>query len=114
MSETVFHKILRGEIPARIIYEDESVFAIRDIHPVADTHILVIPKKTIPRVTALTHDDEIIVGHMVTVAKELADDEGVSQTGFRLVMNCGENGGQTVEQLHLHLIGGRQFAWPPG
>ena len=103
----IFCKILSGEAPASIIYRDELVTALRDIHPIARTHILVIPNRHIDSVNALNPDDDLLVGHMVLVAKELAAKEGVAENGYRLIINTGAHGGQTVPHLHLHLIAGR-------
>ena len=114
MSETIFHKIIRREIPADILHEDELCIAIRDIQPVSPCHILIIPKQTIPSVNDLTADDRQLVGHLVLVAQQLAAREGVDESGYRLVFNCGSDGSQSVFQLHLHLVGGREFGWPPG
>lgn len=114
MEDTVFHKIMRREIPAPLLRDTPDFIAIRDINPIAPTHILIIPRKSIPRLTALTADDAALVGSLVLAAKEIASELGLDADGYRLVFNCGEHGGQTVEQLHLHLVGGRPFAWPPG
>lgn len=114
MSDTIFHKIIRKEIPAEILYEDEQCVAIRDIQPVSPTHLLIIPKKTVPTVDSLTAADEALMGHLVVVGSKLAKQAGLTDGGYRLVLNCGEDGGQTVFQLHLHLLGGRVFGWPPG
>jgi histidine triad (HIT) family protein len=114
MTDTIFHKIIRKEIPANLLYEDEQAIAIRDINPVAPVHILLIPKKTIPDANSISFADASAVGHLFTVAARLAEQEGIAADGYRLVINCGENGQQTVQQLHLHLIGGREFSWPPG
>jgi|SRR5664280_2425013 histidine triad (HIT) family protein len=103
----IFCKILSGEAPASIIYRDELVTALRDIHPIARTHILVIPNRHIDSVNALNPDDDLLVGHMVLVAKELAAKEGVAENGYRLMINTGAHGGQTVPHLHLHLIAGK-------
>ena len=114
MADTVFHKIMRKEIPTTIVYEDEQLVAFRDVSPVADTHLLIVPRKTIPSVAQATAADATLLGNMVLVASELAHREGISDSGYRLVINCGGDGGQSVDQLHLHLLGGRSFSWPPG
>jgi histidine triad (HIT) family protein len=114
MAETIFHKIMRKEIPATIVHEDEQVVAFRDNSPVANTHILIVPRKTVPSVAEATAADATLLGHMVLVAAELARKQGISESGYRLVFNCGGDGGQSVPQLHLHLLGGRSFSWPPG
>jgi histidine triad (HIT) family protein len=103
----IFCKILSGEAPASIIYRDEQVMAFRDIHPIAHTHILIIPKRHIASVNDLEPGDEALVGHMLMVAKALAAQEGVAENGYRLMINTGAHGGQTVPHLHLHLIAGR-------
>lgn len=114
MSDTIFGKIIRREIPADIVYEDEDVLAFRDVNPQAPTHILIIPKKTIPTVNELTAADAGLVGKMVLAAKQIAAEKGLADKGYRLVINCNTAGGQTVYHLHLHLLGGRQLTWPPG
>ena len=103
----IFCKILSGESPANIIYRDEQVTAFRDIHPIARTHILIIPNRHIASVNELGAGDEGLVGHMLLVAKELAKQEGVAERGYRLMINTGAHGGQTVPHLHLHLIAGK-------
>jgi histidine triad (HIT) family protein len=103
----IFCKILSGEAPASIIYRDEQVMAFRDIHPIAHTHILIIPKRHIASVNDLEPGDEALVGHMLMVAKALAAQEEVAENGYRLMINTGAHGGQTVPHLHLHLIAGR-------
>ncbi|MCO5182488.1 MAG: HIT domain-containing protein [Anaerolineae bacterium] len=104
---TLFAKIVRGEIPSDTVYQDEQVTAFRDINPAAPTHILIVPNRVIPTVNDLTTDDEQLVGHMVLVAKLLAEQEEIAEDGFRLIINCNKNGGQVVYHLHLHLLGGR-------
>jgi histidine triad (HIT) family protein len=108
MSEdTLFSKIVRGDIPADIVHQDDLVTAFRDIAPQAPTHILVVPNRVIPTADDVTPDDEAVVGRMVRVAGELARAEGIAHDGYRLIMNCREHGGQEVYHLHLHLLGGR-------
>ncbi len=114
MSDTVFDKIIRREIPADIVYEDEQVLAFRDINPAAPVHVLIIPKKSIPTINDLDEADEPLVGHLFTVAARLARELGCDQNGYRVVMNCNRDGGQSVYHIHLHLLGGRQMQWPPG
>ena len=104
---TIFEKIIAGELPADIVYQDDQVTAFRDINPAAPTHILVVPNKTIPTVNDIQPEDEPLVGHMIYVAKLLAEKEGIAEDGYRLIINCNKNGGQEVFHLHLHLIGGR-------
>jgi histidine triad (HIT) family protein len=110
----IFCKILSGETPATIIYRDDQVTAFRDIHPIARTHILIIPNRHIASVNELEAGDESLVGHMVLLAKELAAQEGVAENGYRLMINTGAHGGQTIPHLHLHLIAGnlaRFLSW---
>ncbi|MFN8389277.1 MAG: histidine triad nucleotide-binding protein [Bdellovibrionota bacterium] len=114
MSDTIFHKIIRKEIPAEMLHEDEHCIAIRDIHPVGPVHILVIPKKTLPGLSDAQSDDKELLGHLLLTATKLAQSEGLTAAGYRVVVNSGEDGGQTVGQLHIHLVGGRAFGWPPG
>ncbi len=104
---TVFEKIIRGELPADIVYRDEQVTAFRDIRPAAPTHILIVPNRPIPTVNDVRPEDEPLLGHMIYVAKLLAEQEGIAQAGYRLIVNCNQHGGQEVFHLHLHLIGGR-------
>jgi histidine triad (HIT) family protein len=111
--KTIFAKIIDREIPATIVHEDDRCLAFRDIMPAAPTHILVIPKKPIDKVENMTEEDGPLIGHLVYVATRIAAKEGLGD-GYRLVMNDGPMGGQTVFHLHLHLLGGRQMAWPPG
>jgi histidine triad (HIT) family protein len=113
MSETIFSKIIRREIPADIVYEDDLVLAFRDIQPQAPVHILVIPKQPIKSIATVTSADREILGHILVVIQQIAAKEGLSK-GYRVVTNIGEDGGQTVSHLHFHLLGQRQMAWPPG
>jgi histidine triad (HIT) family protein len=112
--ETLFTKIIAGEIPADIVYEDDAVLAFRDINPQAPTHVLIIPKKPIPTINDLTEEDSALIGKLFLVAKKIAADEGFADDGYRVVMNCNEAAGQTVFHIHLHLLGGRSLSWPPG
>lgn len=115
MGETIFSKIIRKEIPADIVYESETVLAFRDINPQAPVHILIIPKIQIPsarEINGLEHGK--LLGEMIDAANKIAKEEGIYESGFRLVFNTGENGGQDVYHLHLHLLGGRKMKWPPG
>ena len=111
---TIFSKIIAKEIPARIAYEDDLCLAFHDIDPKAPVHILVIPKKEIPRVAATTEADEPLLGHLIYVAQTVAKQEGLHGTGFRLVINNGRDGGESVPHLHVHVLGGRPMGWPPG
>jgi histidine triad (HIT) family protein len=110
MAETVFDKIIRKEIPADILYEDEEVLAFKDIRPLAPVHVLVIPKKRIASITELDQADGPLVGKMILVAKSVAEDLNISEKGYKLLIRVGEHGGQEVAHLHLHLIGGAELA----
>jgi histidine triad (HIT) family protein len=114
MGETIFGKIIKKEIPAEIVYEDDEVLAFKDIAPQAPVHILIIPKKEIPTSNDIADEDAPLIGKLFVVAKKLARDFGVADSGYRLVINCNRDAGQAVYHLHLHLLGGRKFAWPPG
>jgi histidine triad (HIT) family protein len=113
MAETIFSKIIDRKIPARIEHEDDRCLAFHDVAPQAPTHVLVIPKRPIPSLADLEPADEALVGHLVMVATQLAAKLGLGD-GYRLVVNCGRDGGQSVDHLHVHLLGGRQMHWPPG
>ena len=110
---TIFEKIIAREIPADILHEDEHCIAIRDIDPQAPTHFLVIPKQVIPRIGEAQQEDQAVLGHLLLVAGKVARMEGVEK-GFRVVINNGSKGGETVPHLHIHVLGGRQMNWPPG
>ena len=110
MDDCVFCKIVAGEIPADILYQDEGLIAFRDINPLAPTHLLIIPKKHVPSLTELSEAESSIIREMVNTANQLAKSEGVAESGYRLVINCGKQGGQLVPHLHLHLLGGRQLS----
>jgi len=114
MSKTIFQKIIDREIPARIAHEDDLCIAIHDINPQAPVHVLVIPKQPIARVGAASAADQAVLGHLLLTAGSLAKKLGVSESGYRLVINSGPDGGETVPHMHVHLIGGRQLTWPPG
>lgn len=113
-SDCLFCKILRNEIPADIVYESDTAVAFRDINPQAPTHVLIIPRKHIATINDIEEDDHAIIGSLYAAARETAQAEGFSDEGYRAVMNCNEAAGQTVFHIHLHLLGGRQFSWPPG
>ncbi len=113
MSDTLFTKIINREIPADIVYEDDLCLAFRDINPQAPVHILVVPKKPVPRVIDANTDDQSLLGHLLLKAGEIAKNEGHGDA-FRLVVNNGEAVGQTVFHLHIHILAGRGFNWPPG
>lgn len=112
MTETIFSKIIRKEIPATILYEDDLSLAFRDVNPQAPVHFLVIPKKPIINLSDATEADQSLLGHLLLVASKVAAQEGL--TGFRLVTNNGAEAGQTVFHLHIHVLGGRSLNWPPG
>ena len=114
MSETLFSKIINREIPAEILYEDEDVLAFRDISPQAPVHFLVIPKQVIPTLNDVQPEQAEVIGKMVLAAQQIAREQGVAEGGYRLVMNCNEDGGQTVYHIHMHVLGGRPMSWPPG
>ena len=111
--DTVFDKIIRREIPAQIVYEDNLCLAFKDINPQAPVHILVIPKKLIPQLSDTESQDHALLGHLLLTAKRVAAEVGL-ENGYRIVINNGPDGGQTVYHLHLHILGGRQMKWPPG
>ena len=104
---TLFEKIIAGEIPADIVHRDERAIAFRDIAPKAPTHILIVPIKPIPTADDISDDDEALIGHLFTVARDLARREGIAENGYRLIVNCRDHGGQEVYHLHLHLLGGK-------
>lgn len=115
MSDCIFCKIANGEIPSQFIYEDESVAAFRDLNPQAPEHILIVPKKHVAKIIDFTAEDKDLAAHIfVDVVPEIAKKIGVDESGFRIVINTGEEGGQTVGHLHVHLLGGRKMTWPPG
>jgi histidine triad (HIT) family protein len=113
MSKTLFEKIIAREIPAAIVYEDNLVLAIRDINPQAPVHVLMFPKKPVPRIAEATPDDHKLLGHILLKAAEVAKKLDL-RSGYRLVINNGADGGETVPHLHVHILGGRHMAWPPG
>ena len=114
MNDCVFCRIIAGEAPGEIVYTDELATAFRDIHPVAPVHILIVPNKHIASVNDLTPDDEPLVGHLFSVARQLAREQGIDGSGYRLIVNTGPNSGQAVFHLHLHLIGGQRMRFPMG
>ena len=113
MSKTIFKRIIDREIPADIVYEDDQCLAFRDVTPQAPTHVLVIPKKEIANLEALTDGDAALVGHIWIVIRNVARQLGLKE-GYRVVVNCGPQGGQSVDHLHFHVLGGRNMQWPPG
>ncbi|HXR46170.1 MAG TPA: histidine triad nucleotide-binding protein [Candidatus Limnocylindrales bacterium] len=114
MSKTLFEKIIAREIPAQIVYEDDLVLALRDINPQAPKHVLIIPKKVIPRLAEAKADDQPLLGYLLLKAAEVAGQLGLNEGGYRLVINNGADGGETVPHLHVHILGGRYMNWPPG
>ena len=108
--DCIFCQIVAGKVPGEIIYQDEEVIAFPDISPQAPTHLLIIPKRHIPSLTHLSEAESSLIGQMVNIAKQLAKSEGISENGYRLVINCGEQGGQLVPHLHMHLLGGRKLS----
>jgi len=115
MSEkTLFSRIIDGEIPGDFVHQDEHCVAIRDIAPQAPVHILIIPRRPLPGIQDAQASEQALLGHLLLVGRQLAENEGLLANGFRLVINAGEDGGQSVAHLHVHLLGGRRLQWPPG
>ena len=114
MSKTIFQRITDREIPARIAHEDDLCIAIHDLSPQAPVHVLVIPKKLIPRINEAVAADQAVLGHLLLTAASVARKLGLAESGYRLVINNGRDGGESVPHLHVHLLGGRPLAWPPG
>jgi len=112
--DCLFCRIVDGEIPADVIYQSESAIAFRDINPQAPTHVLIIPRRHVSTINDLDVGDQELVGSLVLAAKAIAQQEGLADDGYRVVMNCGEGAGQSVFHIHLHLLGGRLLNWPPG
>ncbi|MDE0789712.1 MAG: histidine triad nucleotide-binding protein [Woeseiaceae bacterium] len=112
--DCLFCKILAGEIPADIVYESATTIAFRDINPQAPTHVLIIPRKHIATINDITSEDQAVVGSLYLAARDIVAAEGIADDGYRAVMNCNEAAGQTVFHIHMHLLGGRALAWPPG
>ncbi len=110
-TDCVFCKIVAGEIPSELLYQDEELIAFRDINPAAPTHLLIISRKHIPSLLHLTEADIPLIGQMTRVANQLAREHGIAESGYRLVINCGANAGQAVPHLHMHLLGGRKMKW---
>jgi histidine triad (HIT) family protein len=111
--KTIFKRIIDREIPADILYEDEQCLAFRDVNPQAPTHVLIIPKQEIPSLADVGDEEAALIGHLFSVTRRLAEQLELSG-GYRTVINCGPDGGQTVDHLHIHLLGGRPMSWPPG
>lgn len=114
MADSLFTKIIKREIPADIVFEDDKVIAFKDIDPKAPVHILIVPKKQIPTINDADNNDKELLGHLILAAKEIAKANKIDEKGYRLVFNCNEEAGQTVFHIHLHLMGGRPMLWPPG
>ena len=114
MSHCLFCRIVAGEIPAKIAYEDDDVIAFHDLNPQAPLHVLVIPRKHIATINDIQPDDAALIGKLMLAAKQVAADAGYADDGYRVVMNCGADAGQTVFHIHLHLLAGRHLSWPPG
>ena len=112
--DCIFCKIVNGEIPSNKVYEDKTVLAFHDLDPKAPTHILIIPKEHIESAAKIDEQNSKVIAHIYEVAAKIAKDLGLDKEGFRIVTNCGESAGQTVFHIHFHLLGGRDFAWPPG
>ena len=112
--DCLFCKLVNGDIPAKILYQDEDVIAFEDIAPQAPTHFLVIPKRHISTLNDLSNDDAALVGKLPITAAQIAKELGIDESGYRVVMNCNEMGGQTVYHIHMHVLGGRSMTWPPG
>ncbi len=111
---TIFEKIIAREIPARFIFEDEEIVAFHDVNPQAPVHFLVVPRKVIPRIDQAAPEDQALLGRLLLVARDVAKELGLNEAGFRIVINNGRNGGETVPHLHVHVLGGRHMGWPPG
>lgn len=114
MSDCIFCKIINGDIPSQKVYEDELVYCFKDITPTAPIHYLVIPKAHIANLNELTEENSKVISHIYMVIKKVAKEAGISEKGYRVVTNCGDDAGQTVHHIHFHLIGGRNLSWPPG
>lgn len=114
MDDCLFCKIIKGDIPCTKVYEDDKVFCFKDIDPKAPVHVLVLPKKHISSLNEVTKEDSEIIAHIFMVIEKLVKELGISEAGYRVVSNCGEDGGQSVSHIHFHLLGGRSLEWPPG
>lgn len=114
MADCLFCKIVKGEIPSTTVYEDEKVYAFNDVSPEAPVHVLIVPKEHIASANDLSEENISVVSDIILAAKKIAIEKGISEKGYRIVNNCGEDGGQSVKHLHFHLLGGRSLAWPPG
>ena len=114
MAKTLFERIGDGEVPAQIVYQDDKVIAFRDIKPAAPTHVLIVPRKPIPRIAEAKPEDHPVLGHLLLKAAQVAEQLGLKESGYRLVINNGPDASESVPHLHLHIIGGRKMSWPPG
>lgn len=114
MSKTLFEKICDREIPAEIVHEDELCVCFRDISPQAPVHLLIVPRKPVPRIAEAADEDQALIGHLFLTARKVAKEQGFADKGFRLVVNNGPDGGEAVPHLHIHILAGRQMEWPPG
>jgi len=114
MAKTLFERIAAGEVPAQIVYQDDKVFAFRDIKAGAPTHVLIVPRKPIPRIAEAKPDDHQVLGHLLLKAAQVAEQLGLKEKGYRLVINNGPDAGESVPHLHMHIMGGRHMSWPPG
>lgn len=114
MAETIFSKIVRGEIPARVVHDDPHCMAFHDVAPQAPVHVLVIPKKPIESLVSISQGDAALLGHLWTIIPQIAKQLELEASGYRVVVNCGRDGGQSVDHLHFHIMGGRPMHWPPG
>jgi histidine triad (HIT) family protein len=114
MSDTLFARIVRREIPADVVYEDDEILGFRDIHPQAPVHVLFVPKRVIPTLDEASPDDALLLGRLMLAAADYARRQGLAERGYRVVVNCRGDGGQSVYHLHLHLLAGRRLGWPPG
>jgi len=114
MAKTLFERIGDGEVPAQIVYQDDKVIAFRDIKPAAPTHVLIVPRKPIPRIAEAKPEDHQVLGHLMLKAAQIAEQLGLKESGYRLVINNGPDASESVPHLHLHIIGGRKMSWPPG
>jgi histidine triad (HIT) family protein len=114
MAKTLFEKIAAGEIPAQIVYQDDKVLAFRDIKPATPTHVLIVPRKPIPRIAEAKPEDHQVLGHLLLKAAQVAEQLGLKESGYRLVINNGPDATESVPHLHMHILGGRKMSWPPG
>jgi histidine triad (HIT) family protein len=114
MDNCIFCSIIQGKIPSQKVYEDETLFAFKDISPEAPVHVLIIPKKHIDSINELEESDGFLIAHVFSTAKKIAKELGIAESGYRIVNNCGRDAGQTVKHIHFHLLGGRSLNWPPG